>query len=131
MAHHHEMMVLSVQPAEYLLSASDTSEVHQVGSGSSWGSPRETHHENNCPPRGLWVTWCVKLHLLLLFLASQDSSKVSYDPWKCCLKGYELSSGDVWREQTPCFLIKAIKALDLLEINPGASHLPPKEKLED
>lgn len=116
-AYHHETMVLSVQPTEYSLSAWDTSEVRQVASGSSWGSPRGTHHENNCPPRGLWVIWCVKLRLLLSFLASQVSSKVSYDLWKCCLMGYELSSGDVWREQTPCFLIKAINAVDLLGKN--------------
>lgn len=57
----------------------------------------------------------VKLPLLLSFQASQVSSKVNYDLWKCCLRGYELSSGDVWREQAPCFLIKAINAVDLLE----------------
>lgn len=57
----------------------------------------------------------VKMCLLLSFQASQVSSKVNYDLWKCCLRGCELSSGDVWREQTPCFLIKAINAVDLLE----------------
>lgn len=113
---HHEMMVLSVQPTEYLLSAWDTNEVHHVASGSSWGSPRGTHHENNCLPKGLWVVWCVKLHLLLSFLASQVSSKVSYIRGSGCLMGCELSSGDVWREQTPCFLIKAINAGKNLEI---------------
>lgn len=113
-AYHHEMMVLSVRATENLFSAWDTSEVRQVASGSSWGSPRGTHHENNCAPRELWVIWCAKLCLLLSFLASQVSSKVSYDLWKCCLMGCELYSGDVWREQTPCFLIKAINA-DLLE----------------
>lgn len=73
----------------------------------------------------------VKLCTLLYFQASQVSSKVNYDLWKCCLRGCELSSGDVWREQTPCFLIKAINAVDLLEKTPEASLLPPKEGLED
>ena len=131
LAYHHEVMVLSVQPTACLLRAWDTSEVHQVASGTRWGSPRGTHHKNNCPPRGLWMIWCAKLRLLLSFLASQVSSKVSYNLWKGCLMGYELSSGDVWRQQTPCFLIKAINAVDFLEKNPGASLLPPKEELED
>lgn len=130
-AYHREMTALSVQPTENSLDAWDASEVRQVVRGSSWGHPRGTHHENNCPPRGLWVIWCVKLRLLLPFLASQVSSTVSYDLWKCCLMGYELSSGDVWREQTPRFLIKAINAVDLLEKSPGASLLPPKEEFKD
>lgn len=88
-------------------------------------------HRNNCPLRGWGDSVGVKLCLLLSFQASQVSSKVNYDLWKCCLRGCGLSSADVWREQTPCFLIKAINAVDLLEKNPEASFLPPKEGLED
>lgn len=86
----------------------------QVAHGSSWGSPGGTHHKNSALSEAVGVKLC----LLLSFQASQVSSKVNYDLWKCCLRGCELSSGDEWREQTPCFLIKVINAVDLLGKKP-------------
>lgn len=112
--YHHEMMVLSVQPTDYLLSAWDTSDVCHVASGSSWGSPRGPHHENNCPPRGFGVGSCIGS---CLFCQARSHPKSVTICGSACLTGYELSSGDIRREQTPCFLIKAINAVGLLEKN--------------